>query len=108
MARNNRNDWFKITKQDFWITFRAQRFGKFKSLVPYRSEASGAVIKSTFLILFLVGIFFRFYRLNNIPISLFGDEIDLGLQAKSILQTGKDYLGNSYPVMLHSFSEYRL
>lgn len=43
-----------------------------------------------------------------VPIELFGDEIDVGLQANSILQTGKDYSGNSFPVMFKSFTEFRL
>jgi 4-amino-4-deoxy-L-arabinose transferase-like glycosyltransferase len=57
---------------------------------------------------FVVGIILRTWNLSGVPISLFGDEIDVGLQAYSILTTGKDYLGNIFPVMFHSFSEYRL
>ena len=66
------------------------------------------IIKIVIIILFLVGIFFRIWRLERTPIELFGDEIDVGLQAYSILTTGKDYLGNELPLMFHSFSEYRL
>jgi len=58
--------------------------------------------------LFLVGIFLRVWRVDKAPVSLFGDEIDVGLQANSILTTGKDYFGNALPIMFHSFSEYRL
>ena len=58
--------------------------------------------------LFLFGILLRLWQINKVPVSLFGDEIDVGLQANSILTTGKDYLGNTLPVMFHSFSEYRL
>ena len=59
-------------------------------------------------LLFFVGVFLRGWKIDKVPVSLFGDEIDVGLQAKSILTTGKDYFGNSFPVMFHSFSEYRL
>lgn len=59
-------------------------------------------------ILFAIGLFLRVWQVGKIPISLFGDEIDVGLQAYSILTTGKDYLGNRLPVLFHSFSEYRL
>ena len=56
----------------------------------------------------IIGIFLRIRHIDQAPVSLFGDEIDVGLQAYSILTTGKDYLSNSYPVIFHSFSEYRL
>ena len=61
-----------------------------------------------FVLVVLLGAFLRLWRLNAIPISLFGDEIDVGLQAKSILTTGKDYLSFKYPVMFRSFAEHRL
>ena len=61
-----------------------------------------------FVFLLLVGIFIRVWKIDSTPISLFGDEIDVGLQAYSIATTGKDYFGNRYPIMFHSFSEYRL
>jgi len=57
---------------------------------------------------FLIGIFLRLWQVNKVPIALFGDEIDVGLQANSILTTGKDYLGNQLPILFHSFAEYRL
>lgn len=60
------------------------------------------------IIVFAVGIFLRLWQLNRVPISLFGDEIDVGLQGNSILTTGKDYFGNKFPLMFHSFAEYRL
>jgi 4-amino-4-deoxy-L-arabinose transferase-like glycosyltransferase len=60
-----------------------------------------------FLVL-VVALFFRFWRLNQVPIALFGDEIDIGYQAYSLWKTGKDYLGNSFPVYFHSFYEYRM
>lgn len=58
--------------------------------------------------LLAIGLFLRVWQIGKIPISIFGDEIDVGLQAYSILTTGKDYLGNRLPVLFHSFSEYRL
>src|SRR3989344_9127248 len=59
-------------------------------------------------IVLAVAVFLRFWQIDKVPVSLFGDEIDVGLQAYSIAQTGKDYFGNSLPVLFHSFSEYRL
>ncbi len=59
-------------------------------------------------LILLLALFLRVYQLNKVPIELFGDEIDVGIQAYSILKTGKDYLGNSFPVMFQSFDESRL
>lgn len=59
-------------------------------------------------LLFVSGIFLRLWNLDKAPISLFGDEIDVGLQANSILTTGNDYMGNTLPVIFRSFAEHRL
>src|SRR3990167_10845377 len=59
-------------------------------------------------LIFLAAIFLRFWQIDKVPVSLFGDEIDVGLQASSIAQTGRDYFGNRLPILFHSFSEYRL
>lgn len=45
------------------------------------------------LILILAAIL-RIWKLDSVPVSLFGDEMDVGYQAYSILKTGKDYTGN--------------
>jgi 4-amino-4-deoxy-L-arabinose transferase-like glycosyltransferase len=42
-----------------------------------------------------------------VPPSLFGDELDVGYQAYSILKTGKDYSGRMIPLQFRSFTEYR-
>lgn len=67
--------------------------------------------KKEIIILILIlclGVFLRVWNLNSVPMSLFGDEIDVGLQANSILHTGKDYYSNPFPTMFHTFNEYRL
>ena len=67
-------------------------------------------MKKTAIILFLI-IFFawflRLYKLSVNPPSLFGDELDLGYQALSILKTGRDYQGNFMPIHFHSISDWR-
>lgn len=60
------------------------------------------------IVLLAIGVFLRIWNLNHVPVSLFGDEIDAGLQSYSILTTGNDYMGNPFPVMFRSFAEYRL
>lgn len=66
------------------------------------------MVRKYFLILLailLLGFAIRIYKINNI--SLFGDELDFGYQALSIVQTGKDYYGNTFPVYFHSISEWK-
>lgn len=62
--------------------------------------------KKIYLILILVlAAFLRFWRLDYL--SLFGDEVDVGYQAYSLLLTGKDYMGQALPLYIHSLSEWR-
>lgn len=65
--------------------------------------------KTLIVLLFitLLGTFLRLYRLDKFPSSLFSDEVDVGYQAYSILRTGKDYSGQSWPVSFHSLSDWR-
>jgi len=59
------------------------------------------------ILVFLVGAFLRIWQISRVPISLFGDELDVGYQAYSILKTGKDYYGNFLPIHFHSLAEWR-
>lgn len=58
-------------------------------------------------LILLLGAFLRLYHLSSLPISLFGDEIDVGYHAWSLFTTGRDYLGNFLPTYIHSLSEWR-
>lgn len=62
-----------------------------------------------FLLLAILGIavFLRLWQLDKVPVSLFGDELDVGYQAYSILKTGKDYSGNPWPLHFQSLAEWR-
>lgn len=67
-------------------------------------------MKKTFLLLLgiiLVAIALRFWQLGNIPPSPDWDEVALGYNAYSIMQTGKDEYGKSFPVVLRSFDDYK-
>ncbi len=59
------------------------------------------------LLIIILGAFLRLYKLDKFPPSLFGDEVDVGYQAYSILKTGKDYLGQAWPVSFHSLADWR-
>lgn len=55
----------------------------------------------------LVGLLFRVYRLAEVPAGLYIDELDLGYQAQSLLETGKDYRGTQSPFYVRSFNSDR-
>ena len=68
------------------------------------------IFKNPKLILFLILLiasFLRLYKLSINPPSMFGDEVDLGYHAYSILHTGRDYQGNFMPLNFHSLAEWR-
>lgn len=54
-----------------------------------------------------IASFLRLYRLSVNPPSLFGDEMDVGFHAYSVLKTGRDYYGNFLPLHFHSLAEWR-
>lgn len=55
----------------------------------------------------LIAVFFRLWKIDMVPPSLFGDELDVGYHAYSILKTGRDYSGQFMPLNFHSLSEWR-
>ncbi len=59
------------------------------------------------IVILLIASFLRLYKLSTVPVSLFGDELDAGYQAYSILKTGKDYYGNFMPIHFRSLAEWR-
>lgn len=59
-------------------------------------------------VIILVAFLLRFWNLSTIPVSLSHDEVAIGYNAWSILQTGKDEYGTSYPVLFRSFEDYKL
>jgi len=56
-------------------------------------------------ILLIISFFVRIYKIDNL--SLFGDEIDVGYQAFSLLNSARDYKGNLFPTYIQSLSESR-
>lgn len=63
--------------------------------------------RSVLILIILFASFLRLYKLSVNPVSLFGDELDVGYQAYSILHTGRDYYGNFMPIHFHSLAEWR-
>lgn len=68
-------------------------------------------MKRTYLIILgiviLIATFFRFYNLDIVPPSASLDEVSLGWNAYSILQTGKDEYGEKFPILLRAYDDYR-
>lgn len=67
-----------------------------------------AKINIKLLIIFLLALFLRVYKLESFPPSLNWDEVSIGYNAFSISQTGKDEYGISYPMLFKSFNDYKL
>ncbi len=63
--------------------------------------------KIFFIILIAVGIFLRFYQINEIPSGLFMDEATIAVDSKSIAQNGFDEYGRSYPLAFEALSDFR-
>ena len=60
------------------------------------------------LFIFLLAAFLRFYKLGSIPYGFYQDESAIGYNALSILETGKDEYGKSFPLYFKSFGDYKL
>lgn len=60
------------------------------------------------MIIIIMAVLLRFWGLSNIPPSLSHDEVAIGYNAWSILQTGKDEYGTSFPILFRSFEDYKL
>ncbi len=54
--------------------------------------------KIIFSLILLLAVFFRFWHLNSLPSGLNWDEISHGYNAYSLLKTGKDQWGQSWPI----------
>lgn len=60
-----------------------------------------------FITIILLALGVRVWKLSSAPASLYIDEIDLGYQARSLVETGKDYRGTLSPFFVRSFNSDR-
>jgi len=65
-------------------------------------------IKTILFFILLLSFILRFWRLAIVPPGLFGDEVDTGYQAYSLIKTGRDYFGNFFPVHFQSYGDWRV
>ncbi len=57
-----------------------------------------------YILIIILAIFIRFVNLDRVPSSLYYDELDIGYQARTFLETGKDYRGSFSPFYFRSFN----
>lgn len=62
--------------------------------------------KITIILIVILAFVLRFWRLDSYP-AFNADEAALGYNAYSLIQTGKDEHGNSWPVHFQSFNDYK-
>ena len=56
----------------------------------------------------LIGLFFHFFKINQVPPCLNADELAFSYNSYSLLKTGKDEFGKILPLRLTSFGDYKL
>ena len=59
------------------------------------------------ILITLIGGFLRFYKITINPPSLTGDEISFGYAAYSVLKTGRDEYGKSFPLVFKSVGDFK-
>ena len=62
----------------------------------------------TLLIIFLLGLFLRLYRLDASPYGALVDEMHFGYLAYSLIETGADEHGQFWPLVFKGFGDYKL
>jgi 4-amino-4-deoxy-L-arabinose transferase-like glycosyltransferase len=65
------------------------------------------IIGISLILILGLNLFLRLYGLEKSPISINWDEAALGYNAYSLLLTGKDEYGKSWPLSLRSFNDYK-
>ena len=58
-------------------------------------------------LIILIAIATRFYKLGEIPKGFYVDEAGQGYSAYSILKTGKDEFGKSFPIVFRSLTDFK-
>jgi len=64
------------------------------------------VKKILFILIIVLAFILRFWRLGDYP-ALNADEAAIGYNAYSLIQTGKDEHGNTWPIHFQSFNDYK-
>ncbi len=59
-------------------------------------------------VVLLLAAILRLFKITDDPPGLYPDEVAIGYNAYSILKTGRDEWGNSYPLLFRSYGDYKL
>jgi 4-amino-4-deoxy-L-arabinose transferase-like glycosyltransferase len=59
------------------------------------------------IIILIIAIFLRFFQLGKTPQGFYLDEAALGYNAYSLMETGKDEFGKSWPILFRSFGDFK-
>lgn len=72
------------------------------------SNSSKKIVFIVLAILIICGFFLRLINLGQLPAVMHRDELAIGYNAYSILETGRDEWGKVWPVVFKSFGDYKL
>jgi len=64
--------------------------------------------KIIFLLIILLYLFSRFFKILEVPSSVYWDEASIGYNAYSVLKTGRDEWGETLPLHFRAFGEFKL
>ncbi len=64
--------------------------------------------KLVLIVIILIASFLRLYRLQDVPPGVNRDEASIGVTAYSLMTTGKDEYGRSFPLSFESFGDWKL
>jgi len=60
------------------------------------------------IIVLILALFVRVFRINEAPARLTHDEMSIGYNAYSLIKTGKDEWGETFPLSFQAFGDYKL
>lgn len=61
-----------------------------------------------FLSILILAAIIRFGHISTLPVSLYWDEVSEGYNSYSILETGKDEWGSSFPILFRGYDDYKM
>lgn len=68
--------------------------------------ASRTYVVLSFILIF--SVFPRFFFLESLPVSLYWDEVAMGYNAYSVLETGRDEYGHFLPLLFESYNDFKM
>src|SRR3989344_6270995 len=76
-------------------------------MITILKSAKNKIYLLLFILILLLGIFLRFYKLGEVPNSLNWDEVSWGYNSYSIISTGRDEHGSFLPTSFKAFGDYK-